>query len=38
MSAVALQSASASVRRSCWLGTPEIYFRKNIDNSRLVKV
>jgi cell division protein FtsL len=25
-------------RRSCWLGTPEIYFRKNIDNSRLVKV
>ena len=25
-------------RKSCWLGTPEIYFRKNIDNSRLVKV
>jgi len=39
MSAVALQTASASAdRRSCWLGTPEIYFRKNIDNSRLVKV
>ncbi len=39
MSAVAIQSATASVRRrSCWLGTPEIYFRKNIDNSRLVKV
>jgi len=39
MSAVAVQSATASVRRqSCWLGTPEIYFRKNIDNSRLVKV
>jgi cell division protein FtsL len=25
-------------RQSCWLGTPEIYFRKTIDNSRLVKV
>src|SRR5450432_4237341 len=25
-------------RRSCWAGTPEIYFRKSIDNSRLVKV
>src|SRR5215475_6483532 len=24
--------------KSCWLGTPEIYFRKTIDNSRLVKV
>jgi len=39
MSTVGLQSASPSVRRaSCWLGTPEIYFRKVIDNSRLVKV
>ncbi len=39
MSAVAMQSAVFSSRRmSCWLGTPEIYFRKNIDNSRLVKV
>src|SRR5271156_3526013 len=39
MSAVAMQSAVSSIRRnSCWLGTPEIYFRKNIDNSRLVKV
>jgi len=28
----------ASLRKSCWLGTPEIYFRKTIDNSRLVKV
>jgi len=39
MSAVAMQSA-ASVNRpkSCWPGTPEIYFRKSIDNSRLVKV
>jgi cell division protein FtsL len=25
-------------RRSCWSGTPEIYFSKAIDNSRLVKV
>jgi cell division protein FtsL len=39
MSALAMQSTPASVRRkSCWLGTPEIYFRKTIDNSRLVKV
>jgi cell division protein FtsL len=39
MSAVAIQSAiPSSRRRSCWLGTPEIYFRKTIDNSRLVKV
>ena len=28
----------ASRRRSFWIGTPEIYFAKNIDNSRLVKV
>ena len=39
MSALAMQSAVPSSRRkSCWLGTPEIYFRKTIDNSRLVKV
>ena len=39
MSAVAMQNALLSSRRkSCWLGTPEIYFRKTIDNSRLVKV
>ena len=39
MSAVAMQSAVPLSRcRSCWLGTPEIYFRKTIDNSRLVKV
>ena len=25
-------------RRSCWTGTPEVYFAKTIDNSRLVKV
>jgi hypothetical protein len=30
----------AGVRRAgtAWMGTPEIYFAKNIDNSRLVKV
>ena len=39
MSALAMQNAAPfSRRKSCWLGTPEIYFRKNIDNSRLVKV
>jgi cell division protein FtsL len=39
MSAVATHSAILSGRRkSCWLGTPEIYFRKNIDNSRLIKI
>ena len=37
--AVAMQRISPSdPRKSCWLGTPEIYFRKRIDNSRLVKV
>jgi cell division protein FtsL len=39
MSALAMQTADLhSRRKSCWLGTPEIYFRKTIDNSRLVKV
>src|SRR5580658_7759048 len=39
MSAVALQAARrGSRRKSGWLGTPEIYFRKTIDNSRRVKV
>jgi cell division protein FtsL len=28
----------APQRRPCWTGTPEIYFTKAIDNSRLVKV
>lgn len=28
----------AAPRKSFWVGTPEIYFPKNIDNSRLVKV
>jgi cell division protein FtsL len=37
MSAVAMQTPRIR-RNSCWLGTPEIYFRKNIDNSRVVKI
>ncbi|HTR26269.1 MAG TPA: hypothetical protein VMI10_20010 [Terriglobales bacterium] len=36
--AVAMHAISPSGRKSCWLGTPEIYFRKTIDNSRIVKV
>ena len=39
MSALAIPNAAPRGRnKSCWLGTPEIYFRKTIDNSRLVKV
>ena len=30
--------ASAPVRSRSWSGTPEIYFDKQIDNSRLVKI
>jgi cell division protein FtsL len=37
--AIAAQSAHRLARRKpCWTGTPEIYFAKPIDNSRLVKV
>lgn len=46
MAAAAIQASfqatteanSAPRRRPCWTGTPEIYFTKAIDNSRLVKV
>jgi cell division protein FtsL len=38
MAAAAIQAPLATRRRSCWSGTPEIYFSKAIDNSRLVKV
>src|ERR1700730_17222719 len=31
-------ACSEPERRSFWTGTPEIYFSKSIDNSRLVKV
>jgi cell division protein FtsL len=37
--ATAMQSAVPAARRTpCWTGTPEIYFAKAIDNSRLVKM
>jgi hypothetical protein len=37
--AAALHSADpVAARHSFWTGTPEIYFSKTIDNSRLVKV
>ncbi len=38
MAAAAVQVPAAARRRSFWSGTPEIYFTKAIDNSRLVKV
>jgi cell division protein FtsL len=38
MAAAAHGIAPTSRRRPCWTGTPEIYFTKPIDNSRLVKV
>src|SRR5256885_10523481 len=38
MAAAAVQVRATPRRRSCWAGTPEIYFAKAIDNSRLVKV
>ena len=38
MATAAMQPALSPRRRSCWNGTPEIYFAKSIDNSRLVKV
>jgi cell division protein FtsL len=31
-------ATSSSRRACCWTGTPEVYFHKAIDNSRLVKV
>ncbi len=37
--AAAVQTLTSSSRRvPCWTGTPEVYFTKSIDNSRLVKV
>ncbi len=38
MAAVAHVPLSSSRRVPCWTGTPEVYFAKGIDNSRLVKV
>ncbi|HKU25458.1 MAG TPA: hypothetical protein VJQ54_08305 [Candidatus Sulfotelmatobacter sp.] len=36
--AATFQGAVPAERRSLWAGTPEIYFSKAIDNSRLIKV
>jgi cell division protein FtsL len=36
--AAAFQHMVSRGRKSFWIGTPEIYFTKAIDNSRLVKV
>ena len=36
--ATAQRVMQAGRRQSFWIGTPEIYFAKNIDNSRLVKI
>jgi cell division protein FtsL len=38
MAATAIRAPFASRRHPYWIGTPEIYFAKAIDNSRLVKV
>lgn len=38
MAAAAAARIPTTQRRPCWTGTPEIYFTKSIDNSRLVKV
>ena len=38
MAAAAVARIPTTQRRPCWTGTPEIYFTKAIDNSRLVKV
>lgn len=39
MAAPAMASPSVRARRKpCWTGTPEVYFHKNIDNSRVVRV
>ena len=35
---VAPSVAGKQARRPCWTGTPEVYFTKAVDNSRLVKV
>jgi cell division protein FtsL len=35
---VPLQAKLTPRRQPCWTGTPEVYFSKSINNSRLVKV
>jgi cell division protein FtsL len=36
--AAVIPRVSSRQRRSCWMGTPEVYFAKSIDNSRVAKV
>jgi cell division protein FtsL len=36
--AAAVSPTIGSRRKPCWVGTPEIYFPKAIDNTRLVKI
>jgi cell division protein FtsL len=36
--AAATGNVRAARRQPCWTGTPEVYFTKHIDNSRVVKV
>ena len=36
--AAAFATPAPRRHKSCWIGTPEVYFVKNIDNSRWVKV
>jgi len=39
MAAPTMASPSTRARRKpCWTGTPEVYFNKSIDNSRVVRV
>ena len=38
MTAVAHGAVRAARRQPCWTGTPEVYFTKHIDNSRVVRV
>jgi hypothetical protein len=38
MAAAAVSPLISKRRRPCWVGTPEVYFAKQIDNSRLVKI
>jgi cell division protein FtsL len=39
MAAPAMASSSLrAARKPCWTGTPEVYFGKSIDNSRVVRV
>jgi cell division protein FtsL len=38
MTAVAHGAVRSARRQPCWTGTPEVYFTKHLDNSRVVKV